>query len=144
MNDYAVWIEDMLGAIKEDSNQNAIKLIEMCGKGCATRRGAIEHMAKLRDTASHCKTRSEFVEFLSEEFPMTFIESKDGIIIHYNKDKCTCPMAPEISKNADALCNCTVGHEKAFWSEFFGKPIDVEIVETILRGGNDCVLKIIV
>ena len=36
------------------------------------------------------------------------------------------------------------GHEVAVWSAFFGKTVDIEIVESHLRGGKDCVIKIIV
>jgi predicted hydrocarbon binding protein len=144
MNDFAVWIDDLLGAVKEDSSQNATKLIESCGKGCLARRGASEFITGLREAASDCRSRADFVSFLNGKMPMTFTEDADGIVIHMGKDKCGCKMAPELHNNADALCNCTLGHEKAMWSEFFGKPIDVEIVETILRGGNDCVFKILV
>ena len=143
-NHFSEWIDDLLGAVKEDAGSEAIRLIESCGKGCASRRNAIEGMAKLRKAASHCKTRTEIVDFLNEQLPILFTEAKDGIIMHLGKDKCTCMMAADISQNADMLCNCTRGHEKATWSVFFDRPVDVEIVESILRGGNDCVLKIIV
>lgn len=53
-------------------------------------------------------------------------------------------MASKLTQNADMMCECTRGHEKAMWSIFFGKPVDVEIVESFLRGGNDCVIKILV
>ncbi len=42
------------------------------------------------------------------------------------------------------LCNCILGHEKAMWSIVFGKQVDAKIVESFLRGGKDCVIKIIV
>ncbi|MDR2921250.1 MAG: hypothetical protein LBV72_18045 [Tannerella sp.] len=143
-NHFAVWIDDLLGAVKDDASPNAIKLIESCGKGCASRQNVFEFMVKLRNDASHCKTRTDYVEFLNERLPVTFTETTDGIIMHLGKDKCGCKMATEITKNADALCNCTLGHEKATWSMFFGRPVDAEIVESFLRGGNDCVIKIIV
>lgn len=144
MNHFATWIDDLLGAAKEDSSRIVINLIKSCGKGCASRSNAIENMEKLREAASHCKNRTEIVEFLNERLPITVTETKDGIIIHLGKDKCTCPIAQEILNNPDVLCNCTLGHNIAGWSKFFGKPVDVEIVETILRNGNDCVFNIIV
>ncbi len=60
------------------------------------------------------------------------------------KQECSCPLAPDIKRNADMLCECTRGSDKATWSVFFGKPVDVEIVESFLRGGKDCVIKILV
>lgn len=144
-NHFAVWIDDLLGAVKTNPAPDSIKLIERCGKNCATRNNVIGLMRQLREDAAHCNTRTEFVEFLREQLPMiTFSETPDGIVASTVKDKCNCKMAPEISNNKDTLCNCTLGHQKAMWGEFFGKSVDVEIVETILRGGNECVFKIII
>lgn len=41
------------------------------------------------------------------------------------------------------LCYCTQGHEKAMWSELFDREIDAEIVESLQRNGNDCVIKLL-
>lgn len=142
INDLTAWIEDLLGSIKNESNPEAIKLLENCGKCCAIRHNAIESTMKLRESTSNCHTRAEFASFLNERLPVTFTEVSDGIVMHLGKDKCSCPMSPEITKNSDALCYCTLGHNKAVWSTFFGKPVQIDTVETILRGGNDCVFKI--
>lgn len=144
-NDFAVWIDDLLGAVKEDSSLNAIKLIESCGRSCAMRNNVLTLMVQLRDDILQCKNRTEIVEFLSRRLPMiAFIETTDGIIVHTVKDKCNCKMASEIFNNRETLCNCTLGWQKAMWSELFGKQVDVEIVGTILRGGSECVFKIMI
>lgn len=144
MSNYAEWIDDMLGAAKEVQNPTAIHMIECCGKGCAARKNADTAMAQLKSAASNCKTLADYVSFLSGVMPasVTVTETEDGIIFRLGKSSCTCPLATEISQNADMLCECTRGHEKTVWSAFFGKPIEVEIVESFLRGGKDCVTKI--
>ena len=98
----------------------------------------------MKAAASNCKTLADYVAFLNEVMPVTIKEAEDGIVMHLCKEKCSCPMASEVSKNADMLCECTRGHEIAVWSAFFGKPVKVEVVESFLRGGNDCIIKIIV
>lgn len=138
------WMNDLLEAAEANPAPDVLNLIESCGKKCAIRRQAAEQMARLRQAASHCKTRTELVEFLRERIPVTILESEDGIIMYLGKKACTCPMASEIPRVSGILCNCTCGHEKFAWSVFFGKPVEVEIVESFLRGGNDCVIKIIV
>lgn len=65
---------------------------------------------------------------------------RDGIILRLNKFRCSCPMAPEVA--GAALCHCTRGHEKACRSRAFGKPVEVEIAESWLRGGYDCAIKL--
>ena len=142
MSKTAEWIEDLLGAAKESNDLQAIKMIESCGKGCAFRKDAPASMEKLRQSASNCKTRSDYAEFLNELMPVQIDEDEDGIVMHLGKTECSCPVAKELTKNADMLCECTRGHEITTWSAFFGKPIEIEIVESILRGGQDCVIKI--
>ncbi len=138
----AEWIEDLLGAARDKTDPCAASLMECCGKCCAARHNIIDGIILLRDTSSYCKSRSDYVEFLNKSMSLTVTESADGIIIHFGKTRCTCEAAEEISKNKDMLCECSKEHEKTVWSAFFGRPVDVEIVESILRGGRDCVLKI--
>ena len=143
MSKCSEWIEDMLGAVKETNDPAAVRLVECCGRGCARRKKAEEVILQLKDAASNCKTRADYAAFLNNAMPITVAEAEDGIILHLGKTECSCTMAKNLSQNSDMLCECTSGHEKAVWSALFGKPVEVEIVESFLRGGNDCVLKII-
>lgn len=142
MKKSAEWIEDLLGAVKEANNPQAIEMLACCGKGCALRKNAPANMENLRQEAAHCENRSDYAVFLNERMPVRIEEAADGIVMHLGKTDCSCPMAKELTKNADMLCECTRGHELVTWSTFFGKPVDIEIVESILRGGQDCVIKI--
>lgn len=142
MSKCAEWIEDMLGAVKESKDPTAVCMIECCGKACAARRNAEAVILQLKVGASECKTRVDYVAFLNKNMPITVTETEDGILIHFKKKECSCPIAADISQYTDMLCECTKGYEKAIWSIFFGKPVEVEIIESLLRGGNDCVIKI--
>ena len=138
------WLNDLLASAKDDPSPDVVKLVESCGAKCAARQNVSAYFEQLRSEASGCKTRADYVAFLKEHMPIDISEAEDGIVMRLGKSKCTCPMAEQIAKDAGARCNCTRGHEKATWSIFFGKPVDVQIVESFLRGGNDCVIKIIV
>ncbi len=144
MNDRIVWINDLLAAAKEHPSADMIALLESCGKKCALRQNIFPFFERLRDEASDCKTRADYVAFLKKRMPLDIEEAEDGIILRLGKDKCSCPMAEEVAPDAGALCHCTCGHEKATWSILFGKPVDVQIVKSFLRGGDDCVIKIMV
>ena len=136
------WIEDLLGAVKESNNPQVIEMIQCCGKGCAMRKNAPRSMENLRKQAEHCKTFADYAAFLSNLMPIHIEAAEDGIVMHLGKTECSCPMSKELTKNTDMLCECTRGHEIVTWSAFFGKPVDIEIVESILRSGQDCVIKI--
>lgn len=135
------WINNLLSCVQEDVPED-IRLIEHCGKCCASDSGHLEGAAAMKKLAEGCKTRSDYAAFMRGHFPFEVEEQEDGIIIHYGKTECTCKMAPGVSNSA--LCNCTLGHEKAMWSIVFDREIDAEIVESFQRRGNDCVLKIFI
>ena len=142
MTKTAEWIEDLLGAAKEANHPQAIEMVACCGKGCAMRKNAPANMEQLRQAAAHCKTRADYAAFLNDLMPVRIEEAQDGIVMHLGKTECSCPIAKELTKNTDMLCECTKGHEVATWSAFFGRPVEIEIVESILRGGEDCIIKI--
>ena len=136
----AVWIEDML----QEASRNGCDtkcLLRNCGRACAIRKGHVAGMSKLKALAADCQTRRDYANFLQNHLPGCMVdEAADGIVIHLNKTRCGCPMCPRVTN--PALCDCTAGSNQATWGEFFGHPVDVEVVESHLRGGKDCVLKI--
>ena len=97
-------------------------------------------MKKMKEAASWCKTRSDYARFLKETISDKVSEDPDGIRIPLGKDKCSCPMAEFV--NNPMLCYCTRGNNKETWSILFGSDVKVEMVETFMRGGKDCVIKI--
>ena len=134
------WINYLLEEVNENPNERILELIEHCGKGCAIRQDAVTGIKQLKETCQ-CKSKTEYVEFFNS-LGINAIEENDGIVLKLGKTECTCPMAPEV--NNPALCNCTLGHEKYVWGEFFDEEIEVELMETILRGGDDCIIKIFI
>ena len=81
----------------------------------------------------------------------------DGNVIHFQymgsaetgeaapEDVCLCPMVE--SKPAGlskTYCLCSVGYVKEMFEQTFGKPVDVELVDSVLYGGNRCKFKITV
>ena len=135
------WINHLLFEVEKNPTEDKIFQTECCGKGCAEQNGHLESAKALAEAAKGCKTRSDYMTFMQNNFPFKVEEASDGIIIHYGKEKCTCPMSPEVK--SPMLCNCTLGHEKAMWSIIFGKQVDAEIIDSFQRGGNDCVVKIL-
>lgn len=55
--------------------------------------------------------------------------------------KCTCPLV-KAGLTPDVQCKCTLGWQKETYSAILGRPVDVELEESILRGGKRCVFRI--
>ena len=143
INHYAVWIDDLLGEVKKNPTDENIRLIECCGNACAYHKDRVKLMEQLHEEIGECKTNSDYANILREKLYLNVKEAEDGIILYLGNDECPCEIASGLKKNADALCYCTVGQNKLLWSTLFKKSVDIEIIESILRGGNDCVLKIV-
>lgn len=140
VNPYAAWINDLLSNAAKNPNATAEELIAGCGRGCAIRRGAIEGTLKLKAAAVHCQTKSDYVSFLNGAIPAKFSETSDGIIFNLGNKQCNCPMSAKVK--TPMLCNCTKSFNETTWSEFFGRPVKVSLIEGILTGGEDCAFKI--
>ena len=139
----SAWINGLLEETAKDPTGDKISQIECCGRLCAEQNRHLDAAMAMAEATKMCKVRSDYVAFMRNNFPFKKVEkSSDGIIIYYGKEKCTCPMSPEVKSSM--LCNCTLGHEKAMWSIVFGKQVDAEIIESFQRGGNDCVIKIFI
>ena len=139
MNEDTEWINYLLEQVSQNPTKENIQLIECCGKGCAIRQHHIDGINDLKEAAKDCQTIKDYVKFF-KSINFDAREEDNSIIIKLGKTECTCPMAPEVDN--PALCNCTLGHEKYIWGEFFNQTIEVELTESILRGGNDCIIKI--
>ena len=55
---------------------------------------------------------------------------------------CHCPRVREILKTSETLppayCYCGAGFYKGIWEEILQRPIEVEVLETVLAGGDVC------
>lgn len=134
----------MKNIINELNNAENIsdELIFKCCDRCIETNDAESGILKLKELVSDCKTLADYVDFFRNVLKLNAEESDNGIILRLGKKKCTCPISDNLNIDKSRLCDCTETHEKKLWSLFFGKDIDVEILESFHRGGNDCVIKI--
>ena len=126
-----------------ESNIITDEFIEESTQDCIKRNNALDGILKLKELAKHCKTKLDYINFFKNNLKLDVKESENGMIMQLHKTECTCPMASKLNIDKSRLCDCTRLHEKYLWSKFFGKDIDVKIMESFWRGGNDCVIEII-
>lgn len=69
-------------------------------------------------------------------------DEKTGIVLVAGKPApCACPLVKAGSTPGE-FCDCTRGWQEEAFSIVTGKPVTVEIVETVLRGGTRCTFRI--
>jgi predicted ArsR family transcriptional regulator len=55
--------------------------------------------------------------------------------------RCSCPLVKS-GTTPGAFCDCTLGWQEVAYSAVLGKPVAVELEESILRGGKRCIFRI--
>jgi len=69
-------------------------------------------------------------------------DKKAGTIHVFDRaGKCTCPLV-KAGLTPDVQCRCSIGWQKETYSAILGRPVEVEVEESILRGGKRCVFQI--
>ncbi|MFX1598252.1 MAG: hypothetical protein ACFFC5_04230 [Promethearchaeota archaeon] len=80
---------------------------------------------------------------------------KSGFLVEYMNEKdpekkrqyyCHCPRIRDILKTSQRIsptyCYCGAGFYKRIWEEILQKPVEVEVLETVLKGDNLCKIAI--
>lgn len=126
------WIKAMMENMeKQFDEKSRIKLMETCGRDCAER-GAIQ-------IAESCKGNvDEMVKSLSG-IPNLEIEKRNDNVYSVVYRKCFCELVckgPE--RLPDTYCECSRGWLLKMFDTAADKRVEVEILQTIKRGGDVC------
>ncbi|MBN1215593.1 MAG: hypothetical protein JXA99_09115 [Candidatus Lokiarchaeota archaeon] len=139
-NELAEWVLKMIKKLQNEIGlKETIKIMEeygrqSCGKG-------------FKNTITNIKKKStsleDFINKLAEHYKKSsffeFIDNNTIISGHY---KCYC-MIKSASKpiESQTFCHFCVGHSKEFYETALKKPIKIEIIETVMLGGDTCKFK---
>ena len=108
-----------------------VLLMESCGRACARSASVASAKACGGDMA---KLVSQMRKWVGKS---NVKREGDSIQIAY--DKCYCRLDEELSKQlGDVHCYCSRGWLKEMFETVAGHPVDVELLESIKRGGAQC------
>jgi len=71
-------------------------------------------------------------------------DRKQGIITMTSAERtdCFCPLISVQNQTPKIVCNCSLGWQQQTWETVLGKKVQVELKESVLRGGKRCVFQI--
>jgi predicted ArsR family transcriptional regulator len=71
-------------------------------------------------------------------------DRETGVITMTSPERadCFCPLISVHNQTPKVVCNCSLGWQQKTWEMVLGKKVQVELVESVLRGGKRCVFKI--
>lgn len=126
------WVKNLIDSIDAHLDEETKRrVMESCGRACA-RGGAV-------DAAKACqgdldKMLSTLKRWIGEENVR-----KDGKVVYVVYDKCLCHLVADgPPRLPDTYCYCSRGWLKEMFETVAGKPVDVDLTESIKRGGEKC------
>lgn len=129
------WLCDLLNTMEKTLDRpTQEKLLAGCGRGCFDR-----HVFK-QDIASKGKANiDELLKAYHQFFEAWIEDDKFHVRFGETSSRCYCPVVQNIKpKPNDIHCECTRATQQAILETAFGKPVKVDIVETLRRGGKTC------
>lgn len=132
------WVTDLMDTIdSEVDEETKIKLLSGCGRGCYRR------FQFKQDIAAKGKgSVDKLIEAYKSNFE-AWREGEDKVHIRYgavNKNGCYCPAANyRASKpKTDIHCYCTRATHQSIWEAALGKPVKIDILQSVRRGDPTC------
>jgi hypothetical protein len=129
------WLGDLLATMAAElSRETQLRLIEGCGRGCFNRFSFKQEIAQ---------EGQGNLDRLLAAYRRNFEAWREGKLVHIRYGEvspgCYCPAAKPFPAGADDLhCECTRTTHQTIFETALGRPFEVNIVETVRRGGKTC------
>jgi hypothetical protein len=129
------WMSDLFDSIDAELDEETkVRVMAGCGRGCFRRFQFKQDIARLGKGN---------VESLVQAYKKNFEVWREGDLVHirYGADskQCYCPAARyHPAKPHDVHCECTRATHQTIFETALGRPIKVEVVESLRRGGKTC------
>ncbi len=127
------WIKHLMDSIDEHLDEETrIVLMESCGRACA-RSGPV-HVAR------ECQgDLGRWMATLRKWHGGEEYVQQDGNAVRLICTECLCPVAKDIVDGlSDTYCTCSLGWMKETFGAVMGKPVSVELIQSIVRGAERC------
>ena len=123
------WVAGLMENLERQLDRPArVALMESCGRSCA-RRGAVKMAAGGLD-----KLIDALAGHIGKENAR-----REGDAVHVTYTKCYCPLVGDgPPRLPDAWCECSRGWLLEVFGAAAGKPVQVDLLESIKRGGEKC------
>jgi predicted hydrocarbon binding protein len=129
----AEWIKGTIKRLEQDvGEEKSSKIMENCGRGCCRKH------ARYKKLISEFKSFEEFLDKLSTGGFQFRLKDKNTIVGEY--DKCYCYQVKQTKKPfpTKTYCQCGVGHIREIFESAFKRPVEVELMQSVITGSESC------
>ncbi len=136
--DNATWVKSTMNRLENHFNRSTVKQIRMncqCGYGMGEK---LEFVKELVESSSNLE------EFANQDRAKAAGLSCTNGELYLQFSFCPCPMLADVDKlDTDTWCQCTTGYSKILFEKAFGCEVEVELLKSIKKGDDICLMKII-
>ncbi len=130
------WKEAIEQLEKELDKEKVVQIMKACGQKCCGQ----GHRKTVKKLMSESKSINEFLDKLNENYKgVSFkLKNKNTVIVEY--DKCFCGQVKQTKEpfSTDTYCQCGAEWEKQFFEVALEKPVEVELVQSVITGAKSC------
>lgn len=126
------WVVNLMAGIDAHlDDETKLRLMESCGRACARGGVAAEAEACRGDLG---KLLAKLKRWIGKENVRW-----EGDLVHLTYAKCFCHLVADGPATLPATyCLCSRGWVKEIFETVLEKPVDVELLDSIKRGGESC------
>jgi len=139
----AAWVETVMERLVDKVGKaKAKEILQECGRTCIKGMNFIVKAAKA--AAKKKLTPAQFVEEMQKKYKgSSFFELKDDHTIIAGRYKCYCMVkAAKKTFKESTYCECGAGGMQQFIQIGLNRPVEVEMLETVISGGKTCKFKL--
>lgn len=134
------WIACLIAGLdKHVDEERGAKVLEQCGRQCQSQ----SFIEKAQNLYQKSKSIDEFLNKFGKVYKHLHREGDKLYIIY---PKCYCSHVNKIpqGKLSATYCNCSRGWAKALFEGALGRPVEVVMEESIVKGDKQCKFRIVV
>ncbi len=145
---FAEWMRTAMTRLDDLVDQGTReRIMQNCGRNCSLEYGEVIQCARERFLQHR-----NLDDFLDSEMKMHcpgIRLRRDGNILYQMYDpislakstRCFCSLLRKLPHDENVsmtYCHCSKGFVSNYWGQIFGKPVKVEILESVISGGKEC------
>jgi predicted hydrocarbon binding protein len=127
------WVKNLIECLDAHLDEETRRqLMESCGRACA-------HAGPIRAAVACRGNLDAWISTLAKWHGGEEYVQKDGNLVHVTCAECLCILVREgPARLPDTYCYCSLGWMKEMFGTVVGRPVEVELVESIKRGAERC------
>jgi predicted hydrocarbon binding protein len=133
------WIIQLMAGLDEHvDRESRARVLQQCGRQCQSQ----SFVKKARDIYEKLKDVDQFLDEFGKVYKHLHREGDDVYIVY---PKCYCSFVNKIpaGKLSATYCNCSRGWAKELFEGALGRPVEVIMEKSIVKGNEECRFRIV-